>query len=290
MRFSQFAVILLLSLAVVGCGANPGARGKIFSTSATVNAETANNSSAANNFGNQTNGNLGANNVSKENVHKLLYAGANTKVLAQFLVWFGESNHMDVGYSSNDAAQVQRQITDMISRGIDGVIVDWYGPNNTIDEATKLVMHEAEKHAGFSFSIMIDAGAMGNSCSGCSSQDALNQLMQYVAKTYFPSPAYLNFKGQPVVTNFNVDRSNSIDWNAAKRSISAAPRFLFQDNDGFTHGGSDGSYSWVMPQMSNYGLDYLADFYDTGLGFANEQTMGAIYKGFNDGLAAWGSR
>ena len=52
---------------------------------------------------------------------------------------------------------------------------------------------------------------------------------------------------------------------------------------------SDGSYSWVMPQFPNYGMQYLASFYDTGLAFAQKETMGAAYKGFNDSLAAWGS-
>jgi hypothetical protein len=52
---------------------------------------------------------------------------------------------------------------------------------------------------------------------------------------------------------------------------------------------SDGSYSWVMPWAGNYGLSYLSNFYDTGLGFSNEETVGAAYKGFNDSLAPWGS-
>jgi hypothetical protein len=108
--------------------------------STTLSAQTANNTSADNNFANQANGNLGANNVSKVNIHSLLYGGATTTLLAQLLLWFGDPRHMNVGYNSNDAAQVKRQIEDMISRGIDGVIVDWYGPNNQIDEATQLVI------------------------------------------------------------------------------------------------------------------------------------------------------
>jgi len=34
---------------------------------------------------------------------------------------------MSVGYASNDPAQVKRQVDDMLSRGIQGVIIDWYG-------------------------------------------------------------------------------------------------------------------------------------------------------------------
>lgn len=72
-------------------------------------------------------------------------------------------------------------------------------------------------------------------------------------------------------------------------ALSTQPVFLFQNNDGFTHVLSDGSYSWVMPTTSDYGMSYLASFYDSGMPLTNEQTVGAAYKGFNDSLAAWGS-
>ena len=292
MRSTKFVSILLLCVAAGGCGANPKARSELFPASTTapdnaVTALTANNTSAADTFMQQSNGNLGANNVSKVNVHSLLYSGATTKIFAHLMLWFGQSNHMDVGYNSNDPVQVQRQITDMISRGIDGVVIDWYGPNNVVDQATQLVMHEAEKHAGFTFAIMIDAGAMGNACSNCSAQDALTQLLQYVEKTYFNSPAYFTIEGQPVVTNFNIDPA--VDWQSANAVLKVPPRFLFQDQGGFSHSMSDGSYSWVMPEMPDYGLAYLSSFYDTGKSFPKTETVGAAYKGFNDALAAWGS-
>jgi hypothetical protein len=158
----------------------------------TLAAQTSNNTSAANSFTTQTNGNLGAGNVSKVAVPSLLYSGTTTKVYAHLLLWFGQSNHMNVGYSSTDPAQVHLQVEDMISRGINGVVIDWYGPNNAIDQATKLVMAEAETHPGFTFAIMVDAGAIEwNSCAGCSPQQALISQLQYIEQTYFPSPAYM---------------------------------------------------------------------------------------------------
>lgn len=298
MRSIHFYVILLLTAALAGCGSGSGSTSKTVSSSngtgtsgsaTTLSAQTANNTSASPGFINQSNGNLGANNVSKVNVHTLLYPGATTKVLAHMMLWFGGSNHMNIGYNSDDATQVQKQITDMVSRGIDGVIVDWYGPNNSIDDATKMVMHEAEKHAGFTFAIMVDAGAMGNSCSGCNAEQSLINLLQYVSKTYFGSSSYMKVGGVPVVTNFNVDPSNQIDWKAVKSALSGSVQFLFQDQAGFTHDASDGSYSWVMPTIGDYGLGYLSSFYDTGMGYSGEQTVGATYKGFNDSLAGWGS-
>ena len=277
-------LFLLLSLAGVCAAA-----GSVVPTT-TLAAQTANNTSAATSFPSQSNGNEAPGNVSKVDVHSLLYPGATTKVYAHLMLWFGGSNHMNVGYSSADPAQVHRQITDMISRGIDGVIVDWYGPNNSTDQATKLVMAEAEKHPGFTFAIMVDQGAIKwNSCTGCSPQAALTNQLQYIEQTYFPSPAYLKSQGRPVVTNFNVDLSYSIDWNQLSAALFTQPVFWFQNNSGFTHPLSAGSYSWVMPTTTDYGIAYLTSFYHAGLAQPNAETIGATYKGFNDSLASWGS-
>lgn len=284
MRRTQFAAVLLLTLPGL-CWA-----GNYVVPTTTLTAQTANNTSAANSFQTQTNGNLGSGNVSKVNVHSLLYPGATTKVYAHLMLWFGKSNHMNVGYSSNDAAQVKRQIDDMISRGIDGVIIDWYGPNTFVDDATKVVMAEAEKHSGFSFAIMIDQGAIKwGSCSGCSPQEALISHLQYIEQQYFPSPAYMRWEGAPVVTNFDIDSAYSIDWTAVNAALGTHPAFLFQNNGGFTHVLSRGSYSWVMPSTTDYGMSYLTSFYDTGMPLSSEETVGAGYKGFNDTLASWGS-
>ncbi len=255
----------------------------------TLSAETSNNSSAANNFVTQSNGNRGAANISKLDIHTLLYPAAQTKVFAHMVLWFGQPSHMNVGYSSADPAQVKRQISDMVSRGIDGVVMVWYGPNNAVDQAAKLVMHEAETHPGFTFAIMVDNGAIRwYSCPGCSPQSALVHDLQYVEQTYFPSPAYLRIGGRPVVTNFDIDKYYSVDWKAAQAAMATDPVFLFQNGGGFSHGQSDGAYSWDIPTTSDYGMSYLAKFYATGASFPSKETWGAGYKGFNDKLASWG--
>jgi hypothetical protein len=287
MRSIQFVVaVSLLAASSVGWASSSS----YVVPTTTLAAQTSNNTSAANSFQTQTNGNRGAGNISKVDIHSLLYSGASTKVYAHLMVWFGQSNHMNIGYSSTDPNEVASQINDMVSRGIDGVIVDWYGPGNSMDQATQLVMQQAEQHPGFTFAIMVDQGAIQwYSCSGCSPQQALINDLQYVEKTYFTSPAYMTSNGQPIVTNFDVDNSYSIDWNAVNSALSTHPLFLFQNNGGFTQTLSSGSYSWVMPTTSDYGMSYLSSFYDTGMGFQNEETVGATYKGFNDSLASWGS-
>src|SRR5215471_4175112 len=138
--------------------------GPIPSASTTLQAETGNNTSAANSFAAQTNGNAAAGNISKLPIGSLLYSGSTTKIYATWLGWFGQSNHMSVGYISDSAAQVHAQVEDMISRGMAGAIADWYGTANTsIEAATTLLRNEAEAHPGqFEFAIMEDKGALGS--------------------------------------------------------------------------------------------------------------------------------
>jgi len=284
MRREKLVCAVLLLAATGVCSA-----GNYVVPTTTLAAQTSNNTSAANSFARQSNGNLGAGNVSKADIHSLLYSGNTTKVYAHLMVWFGGANHMNVGYSSTDAGQVTRQITDMISRGINGVIIDWYGPGSSTDLATQLVMAEAEKHPGFTFAIMVDQGAIKwDSCAGCTPQQALISQLQYIEQKYFPSPAYMTEQGRPVVTNFDIDAAYTIDWNAVNASLGTKPAFLFQNNDGFSHTLSGGSYSWVMPTTSDYGMTYLSSFYQAGMAHPSEQVGGAAYKGFNDTLAVWG--
>jgi hypothetical protein len=85
------------------------------------------NTSADPDFKGMFNGNAPAGPVSKQPVRSLLYAGAETKIYARLMPFFGAKGHVDVGYDSADPEKVQRQVEDMISRGIDGAILDWYG-------------------------------------------------------------------------------------------------------------------------------------------------------------------
>ena len=257
----------------------------------TLQAQTSNNTSAANSFQSQSNGNLGATNVSKANMHSLLYPGNRTKIYAHLMPWFGDPRHMSVGYNSQDPAQIHRQIGDMISRGIDGVIIDWYGSRDTFTNTTTLrVMTEAEQHAGFKFAIMIDKGAIKlSACSGCTPQQTLIEQLHYVEQTFVPSPAYLRINGRPLITNFDVElHYPSVNWSAAAASATTDPVFIFEDASGFTHAVTGGSYSWVRPSTTDFGMTYLTGFYTSGLGYPALETIGASYKGFNDTLASWG--
>lgn len=251
--------------------------------------QTGNNTSAASSFATQTNGNLGASNVSKIDIHSLLYPGATTEIYAELQPWFGDRRHIEVGYISWDPNQIENQLNDMVSRGITGVVIDWYGPADRTEPTTLAWLAAAQNHSGFKFLIMIDKGAVALSrCPGCKPQQTMIYLTNYVLEHYATSPAYATLNGKPLITEFDLDKNYKLDWNAIRAATSSNIAWIFQSSGGFTHPVSSGSYSWMHATSKVYGMDYLTSFYDAAMKAPQQMAWGAGYKGFNDTLASWG--
>jgi len=266
--------------------------GTTITPTTTLAIETGNNTSAAPSFTAQSNGNAGASNISKVPIRSLLYAGSATKIYAHLMPWFGGGNHMNVGYSSADPAQVKRQVDDMLSRGIQGTIIDWYGPNfATENTTTQLMVQEAQTRGGnFTVAVMEDGGQLQGCAqtAGCDvTQQVINDL-NYAFNNFEASSAYMRVNGRPVVFFFD-GTSYPVDWSRVSANVSGNPLFIFRNAGAFTHAQSNGGFSWVAPlsDPANMSTAYLDDFYNVALGFPTENTFASAYKGFNDTLAAW---
>jgi glycosyl hydrolase family 71 len=294
-RITCFIVGLALlvgTLGAMGQGLFPTA------PSTTLTAETANNTSAADTFI-STNGNMSGANVSKVPLRNLLYDNAATKIYAHFVGWFGGRDHIDVGYQSADPLQVHKQVADMVSRGIDGAIIDWYGPHSSnrsqsavnTETATASLMKEAEQLNGFEFAIMVDKGALRNCREQCDPTQELIKQMTYVYDNYEQSPAYMRVNGRPVVLFFGIDRNHQIDWKRVARTVPGEPILVTQDRQGFGEQNSQGAYSWVHPDKTNprnWRSDYLDWFYKEGQKAGDAaNVLGTVYKGFDDTMASW---
>ena len=244
-------------------------------SSTTLPAETSNNTSASGAFSAQLNGLPQPANVSKVDTHSLLYAGSTTKIYATLLGWFGDSGHMNVGYSSDDPAQVHRQVTDMMSRGIQGTVLDWFGQNqSTVNGAALALRAEAEANPGFEFAIMEDAGALFDAAiaNGCDVTTQLISDLNYINTQFVPSPAYARVNGRPIILFFGVD-AFYIDWNQVRAQVTNNPLFLFRGADGLTRAISDGGFQWedinadpfhpASPNPFDPALAAQDDFYQT---------------------------
>ncbi|MFB3814291.1 MAG: PKD domain-containing protein [Terriglobales bacterium] len=260
----------------------------------TLAAETANNTSAADTWTTSTNGNLGAGNVSKVDHRTLLYPGSTTQIYSNIMFWFGPSNHIQVGYQSNNYDQVKRQVDDHLSRGITGTIVDWYGTAHTWDNGATLYLKQyAESLPGhpFKFAIMEDKGALKPCAAtpGCDVNAQLISDLTYIVNTYGVSPAYMKLNGRPVIFFFGVE-DYAINWSYVEGAVPGNPLFIFENASGFNIPTSDGGFAWVMINTSDpldWKQSYLDYFYSQARNYVSQHTFGATYKGFNDTAATW---
>ena len=110
-RFLPFFALLLVHATAFGISITPNT---------TLLAETSNNSSTATSFTGTSNGNIAPRNVSKVDTRTLMYPGSTTNLYVHLMMWFGNSSHIGVGYNSSDPIQIQKQVTDLLSRGIQG--------------------------------------------------------------------------------------------------------------------------------------------------------------------------
>lgn len=245
----------------------------------TLTAERGNNTSAADVFVGTTNGDIAAGNVSKMSIRSMLYSGSTTKVYANWVPWWGGSNHINIGYSSSDPTEVHRQVSDMISRGIDGIVVDWYS-SGSLDRATVVMRQEIEKHPGFVFALMPDSGAYGGLADP--TQKLINDV-NYAAGSYFLSPNYMKVNGQPALFPFGLEQY-PIDWTRVMANIQGNPIFIFRNVSGFSYADSSGGYAWGPSSAGNGYWDF---FYPSAIK-TKMATYGSVSKGFNDSLASWG--
>ena len=232
----------------------------------TLAIEKAANTSASPSFNGMSNGNPGHANVSKQDIHTLLYPGATTNIFAHVVGWFGQTSHYNVGYNSSSSAQVHAQVSDMMSRGITGVVLDWRGPNNLQDSTAAALRSEVDARGGaFQFAIMEDGGAL-SACyktSGCDVTQKLINDLNY---------AYVKYVACGAVGN---------------------PVLMPQNTAGFTAPLSAGAFAWVQPSLVTttdpMSLNYLGDFIWNANNYPAKTPFLTTYKGFDDSYASWGS-
>src|SRR5260370_329634 len=236
--------VLLSSLLLAGLSL---AQEEPASAPRTLQSETRTNTSASGSFRGMSNGNAPASHVSKLPLRSLLYPGATAKFYARVVPFFLKSQkHVDVGYDSGDPQQANRQVEDMISRGIDGAIVDWYGTEHPdLGRASDAFRDATESHSGFTFAISEDKGALKNCARkpGCDLTRHLIEDLKYAYDHFEKSVSYLQSDGRPVVFFFDVNQLR-IDWSQVRQAVDGNPLFVFRNAKALSLPQSDGGFIW----------------------------------------------
>jgi len=302
--------LFFFCLAVILTFTNPGHaadsdRYQSIVPTTTLNTETSNNTSAANSFPGcevttvtngqcVDNGDLRASNVSKVDVHSMLSPSQQgAKIYTTYIPYWVHGTHPNIGYSSQDPNQVAREITDLTSRGFDGVLVDWYGPGSFEEGATEILKPKLEQQNALRFGLMIDQGAIEwYSCyPSCSATQALLNIISFARqKGYFSSPAAIrNSDGKTIVSQFGMEAYN-INWSTIE-SQNSDLEWIFENAGAFTSPYTVGAYGWLSPknplQQGYEGLDYTQHFLQIAGLHPSKLNWASAWKGFNDIVASW---
>ena len=222
----------------------------------------------------------------------------STLVLAAYQAWFGLPNHLPAPYTSTDPIAIARHLEWAQDRGIDGFVVDWYGPpdgltndgdRGFIDQATTTLLQQAENTPNFKVGLMYDEGTLRH-VTAFTTTRVISDLLY--ATHYFTSSHYLTLSDRPALYVFPYpDVDENIDWTQVRQQLGVdvtlltmGPNTSAPSHD--TH--FDGFYAWVQAtpwipyHCTDVGLGYLDWFYRTmqGITYADKLMVGGVWPGF----------
>jgi hypothetical protein len=219
------------------------------------------------------------------------------KILADYQPWFGDPDHIDVGYSSQDPNVLRKQIESARNMGIYAFVVDWYGPRRPfLDRSTALLQRIAGEQ-NFHVALMYDETQDDNGHATDEAMEAMDlAYKKYIGPTAAARNAYLTYKGRPVI--FVFPKRGHTDWSQVRQQVNqweSPPIMLYEDDPPPQYAKAfDGEYAWVYPGAKGWtadgqawGEDYLSDFYKKMRKRPDEVTVGGIWPGFNDVKASW---
>ncbi len=218
-------------------------------------------------------------------------------VLAIYQPWFGEPDHIQVGYSSLDRSVLERQIEQARSLGIEAFVVDWYGPQKSFIDRGYALMHSAAVDKGFHVAMLYDETSDGERATETTIADLQYAYQHYIGPQAGDARgAYLTYDGRPVI--FIFPKSHKTDWAQVRRSLSSweqQPILICEYGEKINAEPFDGLYAWVQPggggwarDGSNWGRDYLETFYSRMTSrYPDKIAVGAAWPQFDDSRASW---
>lgn len=219
------------------------------------------------------------------------------KVLADYQPWFGDPQHINVGYSTENPAVLKKQIQQARDMGIYAFAVDWYGDREPFLDRSYALLQQIASENHFHVCLMYDETQEDN---GQATDDAL-QAFDKAYKNYIgPSApyrdAYVLYQDRPVI--FIFPKRGHTDWNRVRQVVNGwdkPPILIYKDNPPPDYAADfDGEYAWVHPgpkgwtaNGSEWGQQYLEAFYKRMEGRPDKITVGTVWPGFNDTKASW---
>jgi Glycosyl hydrolase family 99 len=220
----------------------------------------------------------------------------SSRILADYQPWFGDPDHMNVGYSTMDPATLRKQVQKARSMGIYAFAVDWYGERRPFEDRSYALLQQIASENNFHVCLMYDETQEDN---GHATEDALEALdkayQSYIGPNAPGHDAYVTYDDRPVI--FIFPKRGHTDWDRVRQAVNQwehPPILLYKDNPPpqYDHD-FDGYYAWIHPgrawdpKGADWGKEYLEKFYDKMDKRSDKLFVGGIWPGFNDTKASW---
>ncbi len=224
--------------------------------------------------------------------------GKTPEVLALYEAWFGQPNHISVGYSSDDPEVIKGQIGKAKNMGISAFVLDWYGDRQPlVDKSYARMQALAGKHK-FHIAMMYEETDPEVGATDEVIADFTKFHDTYLAAGAPGQEAYLTYEGRPVIFVFPPQVSHA-DWDKVRAAVdkwSPAPLLIDENLPAQYAADFDGFYPWIHPGTkgwaadgSNWGEDYLTNFYQTmTTKHPDKIIVGGAWPQFDDSKASWG--
>lgn len=224
-------------------------------------------------------------------------SGPNSpQILALYEPWFGHPNHISVGYSSHDPAELRKQIHKAKELGISAFVVDWYGDRDPFNARTYELLQPLAAEEKFHIAMMYDETDAEDGATDEAIAEFTMFRDTYLSATAPGHEAYLTDQGRPMI--FIFPKGGHTDWNRVRQVVSEwhpAPLLIYENLPGANANAFDGFYAWVQPGKkgwaadgSNWGDDYLTEFYRTMQSkYPEKIAVGGAWAQFDDSKASW---
>lgn len=212
-------------------------------------------------------------------------------------------------YDSSDPDVIEYQVALAWASGIDGFVVDWYGPNDygDTDKAFRLTFEKVKQwreQYGLEFWMAItyeEQILTFDNLPAEQYQQTIQEHWRYILNEYAGSPAYLHYGDLPLLFFWQmwIDGKPGLltpeQLTTAKDQVSEF-HLLYMGAETEYLDVSDGFYSWVTGANENpedWGSDYLNWVYPE-MDYRTEKhglniNIGGVWAGFNDSsVGGWG--
>jgi Glycosyl hydrolase family 99 len=220
------------------------------------------------------------------------------KVIADYQPWFGDPQHLNVGYSTQDPATLRRQIERAKQMGIYAFAVDWYGERHPFLDRSYGMLQQVASENHFHVALMYDETEEDNGHATEDAMEALDKAYRaYIGPNAPGHNAYLAYQDRPVI--FIFPKRGNTDWNQVRQQLNGwekPPILIYKDEPPAQYAAAfDGYYAWVHPgpkgwsrDGSEWGEAYLANFYrKMRRKYPEKILVGGAWPGFDDSKASW---